>query len=167
MRSKRKLYAQLLFTALAFFLMVILSYAFMKSIVNNSLERNAEGMFAFAESQIESELLELKSMLGNFAQTVRNMILRGAGAGVLRSYLKDMTDYMYTGGLRMPDAHRLFGYFEMSADGPVYINLLRLDLLGDAGPMEWPWYRIAVEAGGDVVEIQPPGGASSRNAAIT
>ena len=63
-QQKPRLLSQIMFTALAFFLMVLLSYFFTSNIVYNSLTRYAESVFSYAQAQVEFDLLESENALG-------------------------------------------------------------------------------------------------------
>jgi len=154
-KKKRLLFAQVSFTLLAFFVMVVLSYLFASNIVNNNLERYAEGMFTFAESRVESDLREARTTVGGFSQTIRTMILQGSSEETLRNYIRGLSEYIQTSETHMPNANNLFGYFETLGDEPVYISGSVDALPEDFDLNERPWYKAAVSADGSVVESEP------------
>ena len=120
--SKNPLYAQILFTALAFLMMAILSFIFMSRIVKNSLAQNVENMMAFAQAKIETDLLEPKIILNGFAQSVRGMILRGDDVDTLRKYIYDLTEFLNVKGVRILRDIDLYFFYEMYPDKPVLMN---------------------------------------------
>jgi len=79
-KRKRLLYAQILFTVLAFLVMVVLSYMYVSSIVSNNLARYAESVTAFAASRVESDLRDGITTSGSFSQTLSEMIRHGEDA---------------------------------------------------------------------------------------
>ena len=153
--TRRPLFAQMLFTVLAFFTMSILSYLFMGSIVRDNIKRNAESVFTFAQFQIESGLAERKALLSGFSQTIRGMIIRGDDTAVIQSYINDLSEYLRPLSASMSSAQNLFGYFETLENEPVLINSLSWHAPVNYDPAQQPWYSMAVEAGGAVVETQP------------
>ena len=155
MMSKRLLYVQILFTALAFLTMAVLSYIFMGNIVHDNLVRNAESVFTFAQLEIESTLMERKTTLRGFSQTIRGMIMRDYSADTLQSYIDDISDYLPSSQTRMTGGSSLFCYFETLPDGPVFINGFHWKTPDDYDPTQRPWYQMAVESRDDIVETPP------------
>ncbi|MCL2768177.1 MAG: hypothetical protein FWE49_05585, partial [Synergistaceae bacterium] len=91
MLPKRLLYIQLLFTALAFLLMVSLSYIFMKNIVLVHLVKNTESMLAYERTQIGSTIMQSRITLDGVSRTVRNMIMRDSSADDIQSFISDIS----------------------------------------------------------------------------
>ena len=154
-KSKGPLFLQVLFTLLAFAAMAVLSYVFMHNIIHESLVRNANSILAFAETQIEHDLLEPKTALGSFSQTVRSMILRGDDAESLQRYINDISDYTRSSGSRILQTNSFYGFLELYPDNPFFITGDSWVLPEGFDPMLRPWYRMAVEAGGEIVETPP------------
>jgi len=168
-RVKRKhlLYSQVLFTALAFFIMVVLSYFFARNIVNTSLTRYAESVLSFAQTRIEADLQEAETTLGGFSQTVRTMVLHGDGAEDLQHYIYEITEFIMAGGTRGFKANTMFAYIEAFPDGPVFINGTSWGPPDGYDPESRPWYTAAVAAGGEVVETLPYSSIMSGTPVIT
>jgi len=163
---KRLLYIQLIFTVLAFMAMVFLSYSFMRAIVHRNLVRNAESVFSFAQTQLEADLLEPRMMLSGFSQSIRSMILRGSTIDDISSYINDLCNYYQSGGFRLMGSVVLFGYFEVFGDEPVF--LISNDMLPDDYiPSDRPWFKLAVENCGSVMETRPYYSLLSNNKVIT
>ena len=154
-KQKHLLYSQVLFTALAFLIMVILSYIFARNIVNNSLTRYAESVLSFAQTRIEADLQEAETALGGFSQSIRTMVLHGDGADDLQHYIYEITDFIKAGGNRGFKASTMFAYIEVLPDGPVFINGTSWNPPDGYDPETRPWYTAAVAAGGEVVETLP------------
>jgi len=154
-KQKRALYAQLIFTVLAFFIMVVLSYLFAVNIVRNDIKNNTENVLSLEQSKIASDLTEPESTLGSFSQTVRAMILQGANKAALREYIVDMTQYMRENASRMSNYNGLYGYFETLPGGPVNINGAGWIPPEDYIPQERPWYKLAVESKGEIAKTPP------------
>ena len=154
-KTKRLLYIQVLFTMLAFLLMVILSYYYASNIVNNSLMRYAESVFAFAKARFESDILEYEVTLGGFSQSLRSMVMRGDTVEDLQEYFNDMAEYIRTSETYMHGASNLYGYFETLPDGPVLISGFHNSRSGKLDPTQRLWYQAAVAGNGEVIETQP------------
>jgi len=151
----RPLYAQVLFTVLAFLAMIILSYVFMYNIVQNNLVRNAESFFTFAQTQIEYDLMEPRTVLGSFAQTVRSMVLQGDDVDTLQSYIDDISDYVRARGVRISSVSDMFFYYETNKDGPVFLDGSGWKVPADYDATKRPWYQAALVARGDFAETLP------------
>ena len=154
-KQKRLLCSQILFTALAFILMVALSYLFASNIVNNELTRYAESVYSFAQARIEYSLQENKTKLGTFAQSLRDMIIYGDNSYNLRNYVNDMASYMQRNETSMPGSNNLFVYFEAFPEGPVLVSSSGWEPPVEYEPTERPWYAAARTSGDNVVESVP------------
>ncbi|MCL2764974.1 MAG: response regulator [Treponema sp.] len=138
----RPLYIQIIFTILAFTAMVSLSYLFLRSTVHSNLVRNAESVFSFAKTQLESDLLEPRMMLSGFSQTVRSMIIRGDSSQALENYIDDIAEYLRSSGSRILRSSVMYVYFESSGDRIIISsshvishNFLVFDM---------PWYEMTI-----------------------
>ena len=150
----RPLYAQITFTVLVFIAMVSLSYYFMRDIVHTSLVRNAESMFTFAKMQLESDLQEPRMMVSGFSQTVRSMIIRGDSLNDVFAYYNDLASYFHSGGSRIMSSVVMFGYFEAFGEEPVFI-INSEALPEDYNAPDRPWFHLAIENCGSVIETPP------------
>ena len=154
-KTRRLLFTQIIFTVLAFLLMVILSYLYSSNTVNTSLRRYAESMFSFAQAKLESDIMEYEVTLGGFSQSIRGMILRGNDIDDIQNYFNNISEYIQTSDTYMLGASNLYGYFRTLPGGPVLIRGLGEKPAYDFSPVGRPWYKEAVEAGGEVVETLP------------
>jgi len=153
MSPKRPLYIQVLFTVFAFFLMVVLSYSFMAKTMRASLVNDVGGVLNSIENQIKFDLLEPRTMLNDFAQTIRSMILYGDGAERLQVYTAKISDRIC-----MKEGGRfcgLYGYIEKVKGGPVFLDGLHIGSSEDYTPDGRPWYEAAITAGGGIAETIP------------
>jgi signal transduction histidine kinase/CheY-like chemotaxis protein len=151
--TKRLLYLELLFTAFAFFLMIVLSYSFMSKTMRVNLVNDVGSVFDYVSATIEFDLHEPQMMLSDFAQTVRSMILHGDSAGRLQDYTADISDH-----IRLKEEGRLsglYGYIDKFSDGPVFLNGLNTDPPDSYSPVDRPWYQAALAAGGGIAETLP------------
>jgi signal transduction histidine kinase/DNA-binding response OmpR family regulator len=166
-RPKRQLFAQLLLTVCAFLAMAAISYTFMSNIVREHLAKNADNVLTFAQDKIASDLREPTTMLGNFSETVRRMIMQGDDADTLQDYFNGLSDYIQKNSPAISSFHGLYGYFEKFANGPVFMSSVGWRLPDDYYPPEQLWYQRAVAAGGDIVETPPYADASTGEVVFT
>jgi len=151
--AKHLLYFQILFTALAFTVMVFLSEIFMRNIVHRNLIRNAESVFTFAQTQLESNLQQPKMILSGFSQTIRNMIIRGDNEESIQNYVNDITSYFNSDDSHASISIVLFGYIEAFGE-PFFI-------CSGEKPPDWfipserPWYARAIDKCGAITETTP------------
>jgi signal transduction histidine kinase len=150
---KRPLFIQVLFTVFAFFLMVVLSYSFMGKTMRANLVNDVKGLFNSIENQIKFDLLEPETMLYDFAQTVRSMILYGDDAERLQGYTVEISNHIRIkkDGIFCG----FYGYIEKFEGGPVFINGLNMSQPGYYSPRDRPWYRAAIMARNGIVETIP------------
>ena len=59
--SKRPLISQLVFTALAFLALNVLTYNLVRNVISSNLLRNAESVFTLVQNQVENDLNNLKT----------------------------------------------------------------------------------------------------------
>jgi len=154
--SKRLLYVQLLFTAFAFLLMVVLSYTFTSRIVRTNLLRNVDNILDYVESKINSDLLESRTILDDFAQSIQNLARDGNDAAKLISYNKDISNNLLLRNHNIISPNGPFGYIEKSPDGPFFFNGIGFQPPENWQPQERPWYTAAIAAsGGCVAQTEP------------
>ncbi|MCL2689505.1 MAG: response regulator [Chitinispirillia bacterium] len=154
-KFKRTLYIQLLFTVFAFFLMVFLSYGFMKNIINNHLVKNTESVFAFELARIEADLIEPKVTLGMFSENVSNMLERGAGKEELQEYINSSSNYIRLFEETKSGFSGFYGYFKTLACGPAFINGINWTPPDDYDPRERLWYKTGLAGEGAIFESPP------------
>jgi len=150
--AKRSLLFQLIFTVLIIAAMTLLSYLFMRSTVHDNLSRNAKSIFDFAQSQLESTLIEPRMRLSGFSQSIRGMIMRGDNVKTLQEYINDYSDYTRRGASPIMGNHVLFGCFETFPEGPVYIIGSKMEIPDGYDPTSRIWFQDAVAANGEIAE---------------
>ena len=155
MKPNRVLYAQILFVALAFVIMTALSYAFMRAIVRGNLMQTADGVLDVAEVRAASRLDGFTSSAESFAAEVRGMLMRGAQAGTLQAYIDNISKFSFLDGNTFSGIQEFYGYFEELPGGPVMLYSSSRSAPDEAHPKKTDWYRLAVQAGGAVVETTP------------
>jgi len=146
-------YALVLSIILAFALMVTLSSVFMTNIVSHQLADNALAALDSLETNILTDLKEPRTLLGSKSETIRNMILHGAGKEEVHTYLNEITGYILTDKDQLADFDGLFGFFDVF--GGVLIDGQDRTPPENYNPLERPWYKEAVAAGGEIVFLQP------------
>jgi hypothetical protein len=154
-RIKSSLFVQMLFVALAFTLMVIVSYRFVSDIERKHLQNDVKEAISYTESTIKSELLEPETILAGISETIRSMILLGIDADTVNRYIRSINVYLKSNQeSRLLGALGFFGYFDVYEER----------FLGDRGdwipsedcaPYDRSWYIAAVEANGDIGITQP------------
>jgi len=150
---KRLLYAQLVFTVLAFSAMVVLGYLFTSNIVRGYLTQNSEAVLTLVQTHISSELSEPKILLGDYSRALRIMIMRGDDAGELRKYYYEQYVNSFFDRHYISSTYTIFGYFETLPDGPAFLEGFRdYNLSGNFDPARTLWYRNAIAANGNVAE---------------
>ncbi|MCL2220618.1 MAG: response regulator [Chitinispirillia bacterium] len=145
----KPLYWQIVFTLLAFAVMVALGYAFNSRTVRAHLLRNADNMLSFTHQQIESELAAYKMRLGGVAQTLRQMIADGHSEN-LQQYINVISRYTISEESALKNSTGFYGYFENVFDEPVFMNGINWVPPEGYAPTERMWYKGAV-ANCDVV----------------
>jgi PAS domain S-box-containing protein len=164
---KTSLYAQMLIVALAFSLMIFISYQFVSDIERKHLQRNIRDAISNTETNIKADMLEPETLLAGIAETMRSMILRGINAKMMRDYIQYLNNYMQNNqDKRLLGVNGFYGVFD--AYGGIFIT----------GEMDWkppddyviqdrPWYIAAVDADGDVGFTQPYYNIASKEDIIT
>jgi len=151
----RPLYVQLLFTSFAFLVMVVLSCIFTSGIVRANLERNIESMLDYIESQINYDLLESRTILDDFAQSIQSLTLRGYDSAKLTAYNEDISSNLFLKNNDTFSPNGPFGYIEKSPDGPFFFNGIGWHPPDSWKPPERPWFKAALQAGNNIAETEP------------
>jgi signal transduction histidine kinase/CheY-like chemotaxis protein len=152
---KHPLYIQLSFTAFAFILMVVLSYIIASGIVRTNMTSHVESVLDYVEAQIQTDLLESRVVLDEFAQTVQNLIRNGYDRAKLTSFTEDKTSHLLSKHKDTISTNGLFGYIEKSPEGPYFFNGIGWKAIDSFIPTDRPWYKAALKADGEVAETEP------------
>jgi signal transduction histidine kinase/CheY-like chemotaxis protein len=150
--NKRPLFAQLLFTALAFLALIVLTYVFVRGVIQRNLSRNAENVFSLAQIQVENDLNNPKMYLAGFSRTIRTSVMRGVDRAVLEEYFTDLSRHLLSDSQQLAGFEGLSGYFGNMPGGPVFIETFEWKLPDDYDPSTRPWYLNAVAAHGEIAE---------------
>jgi len=149
--DKRRLFVQLLFTALAFLAMIFFSYTFVRNIIHKNLSQNAENLISLVQIQVENDLNNPKLYLSGFSRTIRTAILRGDDKRRIQEYITDLSGYLRSGDQKLSGFDGLFGYFYMP-EGRTFIEDSSFDFPMDFDPTDRPWYKNTTANHGVVAE---------------
>jgi len=162
---KKTLYVQVLVVVFAFALMDILSYYFLGEIVRTQLKANAMTMLDSLATSLKADLKEPRTVLGNQAESVQNIIIQSRSKEEVRAYMEEITKYILDEKSNLVGFSGLFGYFDVF--GGAMIDGQKRTMPENYMPTERPWYKEAVEANGEIVFIQPHVGLFSPEIVIT
>ncbi|MDR1700646.1 MAG: hypothetical protein LBR68_05595, partial [Lachnoclostridium sp.] len=153
-KNNSTFFLQILFTALAFAAMSLLSYIFMGTIVRENLARNADSVLDFTENQVSLEIGNAKNSLINHANTIHNMILQGDRVELIEEYIDNVSNAIVTGGSAISSSG-LYGYFETLTEEPIILHGKNWEEGEDYNPEAQEWYQLAVSAHGETIETIP------------
>ena len=145
-------HVQVVFVFMAFALMVFFSFYFMSRIEHGHLIKDVENVMSSTQSKIEADLLETKTTLGIVSENIRNLIIHGVNQKETNEYIKEVTEFIIDGE-RLPYATSFFGAFEVF--GNSHLSGIYWKPPDDYKPEERPWYKAAVEAGGEIGVTDP------------
>ncbi|MDR2175189.1 MAG: response regulator [Synergistaceae bacterium] len=94
---------------MAFFLMVIVSYFSVSSIVHNHILSNVRELFLVAETNIRESLREPDVTLANSSFTIRRMIENGDSREKIHQYMIDLTNWLFENKDRVLGFNGLYG----------------------------------------------------------
>jgi len=150
--SKRPLFAQLIFTALAFLALNVFTYLFVRDVIHKNLSRNAENVLLIAQTQIENDLNNPKLYLTGFSRTIRASVMLGVDRAILEEYFNDLSRHLLSDSLQLTGFEGLSGYFPNMPGGPIFIETFEWKLPDDFYPPTRPWYLNALAAHGEIAE---------------
>ncbi len=154
-KANSTLYRQLVFTALAFIAMTVLSFAFMRSIAHEDLIGDANGVLNITSADVLSHRQEFEANLNNFSEIIRIMILQGNQADTLKQYIKGVSEAELWKNIETPNIRNFYGYFETLSEEPVFIYSELQRFPENYNPAASKWYTLAIEASGGIVETVP------------
>ncbi|MCL2628555.1 MAG: response regulator [Oscillospiraceae bacterium] len=162
----KSLYVEVIFTIIAFAIMVMLSYTFNSNTVRVNLARNAESVLSFTHQRIESELVASRMMLGVFRHTVSQLISDG-NVEMLPNYIRLVSEYAMSKESGIQNTNGLYGYFEGIYDRPAFLNGINWTAPENYHPEKEIWYISARENCGKITETKPYIDAFTGNYIIT
>jgi len=147
----RPLFWQILFTALAFTLVVVLSSLYVSNILRSHMRRDAETVIAGTRLKIETGLVEPETALNIISMSIRSMVLHDDGADVILEYMKDIFAELQVkqSGFKFDS---IYGYFDVF--GGAFLHSKGWTGGEGYNPTERPWYKAAVAAG-DKLDLTP------------
>jgi len=149
--GKRRLFAQLLFTALAFLAMISLSYVLVRNVISKNLSQNAENVMFVVQNQVENDLNNPKMYLAGFSRTIRTAMLNGDDKNRIKECLTDLSKYVRSDIQGISGFDGLFGCFFMP-EGRFFIDDSAFVFPVDFDPTDRPWYKNTTANHGVVVE---------------
>ncbi|MDR2575690.1 MAG: cache domain-containing protein, partial [Treponema sp.] len=163
----RSLYAQILFVALSFSLMIFISYRFVSDIERKHLQRNIKDVISYTEASIKADMLEPETILAGISETIRGMLLTDFDAEMVNRYIQSINNYMQNNEeKRLSGVNGFYGFFDVF--GGVFLT-------GDVNwkpPADYdmenrPFYIAAVEADGDIGVTPPYFNVATKTETIT
>jgi len=155
-------YRQVLCVFLAFAVMGIISFLMASKIERIHLERESEAITFFIESQLDSDLRELEAMLKITSETIRRLLIGGADFEEISSYITDITRFgrdeaQIAGFLTIFAMLDTFKWPEQAGFNGIAPDMDWVSILTDGSyiPQEREWYKVAVEANGEVGVTEP------------
>jgi len=153
---KLRFHAQVAAIFLAFALMVVTTYFFVSRIENENLRKRVKESISYTEANIKAAMLEPETNLAGIAQTIRGMImLWGDGVQTIQEYVQYINSYVQSNEEnRLSGVIGFFGIFDVNGkvftagnDGYFKTEIYK--------PEDFPWYKAAVKANGDIGITQP------------
>jgi len=120
-KKVRSLYWQIVFTLVAFSVLVFLNYIFNSVTVRKNLSRTADSVLSFTNEQIESELISYKILLETFIQTIRQMIIDD-NMEKLKHYFNTVSAYAISEKSGINCINGLYGYFKNVFNETAFIS---------------------------------------------
>ena len=167
-RKFSRIYAKILFTGLAFIIMVFLSYRFASNNMHIYMTESVNNLISYERLVIESELKSPSAALGRQSESLREKILFGDSAERIKSFLSIQTMYIQAETqASFINIIGYFGYFESLPGGPRLLTGFDWTVPEGYDPTSRPWYTLAVEAGGLIVETTPYADANTGEMILT
>jgi signal transduction histidine kinase/CheY-like chemotaxis protein/HPt (histidine-containing phosphotransfer) domain-containing protein len=145
---------QMLVIIVAFAIICISSFIFLRKVERNHLLREAENTLAFAEAEIISSLMEPETFLSGYSETILDMLIRGDDEEAVSAHIEDTTNlFLKRNNERLAGLLMIHGYF--FTWGGKYLAGRNWTPPDDFDPQESPWYMDAVAAGGQIAVSEP------------
>jgi len=149
----RQEFAYTLFIILAFAILIYRCSWFMSRIESRHIMNDAKSALDTTELNINSDLQELENMQIYLSETVRLMILRGSSYEMVKEYITDINDYMFSNEKFKMYTTGVYGVFDVFG-GKFYDGTGWIPPDGFI-PQDRPWYKTAVEANGETAVTEP------------
>ncbi|MCL2819841.1 MAG: ATP-binding protein [Oscillospiraceae bacterium] len=164
--SRSRLIIQLVFIALSFTAMVLLSYFFTSNMIRTSMLERTNSIIASEKAKFELTISEARTALGIFSEAVHDMLLQGDDLNRIQNFYNLQTEYVRENALRTFSGFDGFiGYFEMvqgeALEKPVFMNGIGWEPPEDFDPTSRMWFLEAQSANGEIAESSTFTDASS------
>ncbi|MDR2581345.1 MAG: response regulator [Fibromonadaceae bacterium] len=153
MRSRHSMYLQVLFVFIAFAIIIVSSYFFMSNIEREHLRRDAKEVFRSRQAQITADLSEPKAVLDAVSHNMRRLILQENDKHAALDYMLDISSHLLNDEKRKIFVNGIYVVFDAFDEG--YYNSVNWIPPSDYQPRERPWYKMAVEANGNIAATVP------------
>ena len=158
-RYSNSVYIQITAVVTAFTLLVVLSSSLMGNIVKNNMRDSIEAAFYDTTQNINTDLLELETLLLYISETVRLMILKGFDFDTVKNYITEITEYSMFADERFKvyatGIYAVFDVFGTTPKGGRFFDGTGWQPPDDFIPSQRPWYTAAVEANGKIGITEP------------
>ncbi|MDR1731433.1 MAG: response regulator, partial [Synergistaceae bacterium] len=138
-RAFRDNYPQLVFVFAAFFLMVLVSYFSVSSLVRRRLEEGVSKSITAAEANIRTGLVEMEVTINNLSYFLTDMLDEGASQQEILDYLTSATKWMQRLDTKLPQLYGIYSYIRGE-----FIDGIGLRSLENFKPQQSPWFDTAV-----------------------
>jgi len=112
------------------------------------LEKNVEAVIKLKEAELDAILLEPETLLKNYAEIIRNMLLRGDDENIITEYMINTTNYISKNEDFLSALINIHGYFYEW--GGKYLSGKNNVLPHDFTPQNSLWYQSAINANGEL-----------------
>jgi len=153
-KKVRSLYWQIVFTLVAFAVLVFLNYIFNSITVRENLRRTADSVLSFTNEQIYSELISYKILLESCTQTIQQIVI-DENFEKLQHYIDTMSAYVISEQSGLKSINGIYGFFDDAFNDTFFINGVNWIPPEDYFPRERLWYKNAVENCGKTAETVP------------
>jgi len=155
--NRSRLIIQLVFIAISFTAMVLLSYFFTSNMMRNSMLERTNNIIAAEKAKLELTISEARTALGIFSEAVHDMILQGDDLDRIQHFYNIQTEYVRENALtNFSGFDGFIGYFEMLQGEPldenVFVNGIGWEPPQGFTPTERPWVKEALAADGEIAE---------------
>ena len=157
LHNRSRLVVQLVFIALSFTAMVLLSYFFTSNMIRTSMLERTNSIIAAEKAKFELTISEARTALGIFSESVHDMLLQGDDLSRLQNFFNIQTAYARENALQVFSGFDGFiGYIEViqgvELNNPIFMNGIGWVAPDDFDPTNRPWYIEAILADGEIAE---------------
>jgi signal transduction histidine kinase/CheY-like chemotaxis protein/HPt (histidine-containing phosphotransfer) domain-containing protein len=118
----KPLYLQIIFTVLAFAMMVTLGYTFISRAARENILDHAMSTLSLTEYQIEAEAVAAEELLRGFSHTVYLMILNGQSREEIQQYFDALTEHVRSAESKISAITGFYAYIASPDGGNIFYN---------------------------------------------